>query len=68
MVEPDYYAVYVQRAAKGYGCFLLNVLAKGKSDAMRIARAHGHNLPRWSYAVHIGKTGYYAALRKAFRA
>lgn len=65
--EPDYFAVYVQRAAKARGSFLLNVLARGKADALRIARNHGHQLPRWSYAVHIGKEGYFAALRSAFR-
>ncbi|MFT4175036.1 MAG: hypothetical protein QM627_00125 [Luteolibacter sp.] len=68
MVESDYYAVYVQRAAKARGRFLLHVHAKGKSDALRIARAHGHKLPRWSYAVHVGKAGYYAALRAVFPA
>lgn len=67
-IEPDYYAVYVQRSSKARGSFLLNVLAKGKADALRIARAHGHKLPRWSYASHIGKRGYYAALRSVFPA
>ena len=68
MVESDYYAVYVQRDAKSRGNFLLHVFAKGKADAMRISKAHGHKLPRWSYAVHVGKSGYYAALREAFSA
>jgi hypothetical protein len=67
-IEPDYFAVYVQRSAKARGSFLLNVLARGKADALRIARNHGHKLPRWSYATHIGKAGYYAALRAVFRA
>jgi len=67
MAAPDYYAVYCKRGPKDRGGFLTNVLAKGQADALRIARAHGHKLPRWSYAVHIGKDGYYAALRHAFR-
>lgn len=67
-IERDYFAVYVQRAAKARGSFLLHVHAKGRFDALRIARQHGHKLPRWSYAVRIGKEGYYAALRQAFRA
>jgi len=66
-IEPDYFAVYCQRGPKVRAGFLTNVLAKGKTDALRIARAHGHKLPRWSYAVHIGKRGYYDALRQAFR-
>jgi hypothetical protein len=59
----DYYAVYVQRTAKASGRFLLHVHAKSKADALRIARAHGHQLPRWSYARHVGRAGYFAALR-----
>ena len=67
-VESDYFAVYVQTSAKAHPKFLLHAHAKGKSDAMRIARQHGHNLPRWSFAVRVGKSGYFAALRKAFGA
>jgi len=67
-VQSDYFAVYVQRSAKDRGNFLLHVHAKSKADALRIARAHGHTLPRWSYAVRIGKSGYFDALRRAFRA
>ena len=68
MEKSDYFAVYVKRSAKDRGSFLLNVLAKGKSDALRIARQHGHKLPRWSYAVHIGRDGYFNSLRRAFPA
>ena len=65
-IPNDYYSVYVKRKPKDRGNFLCNVLAKSTSDAMRIARAHGHTLPRGSYSVRIGKEGYYAALRYAF--
>lgn len=63
---PDYFAVYSQKAPKAHPLFLCHVQARGKKDALRIARAHGLTIPRWSYAVRIGKQGYYAALAKAF--
>lgn len=65
--ESDYYAVHVRRNPKNRGNFLLHVHAKDKPDALRITRAHGHKLPNGSYAVHVGKEGYHAALRHAFR-
>jgi len=64
----DYYAVYVCRSAKAGGRFLMHAYAKSKRDALRIARDQGHQLPRWSYAQLVGKTGYFAALQWAFRA
>jgi hypothetical protein len=66
MVGADYYAVYVKRSAKLKGNFLLHAHAKSEGDALRIARAHGHQLPRWSYAVRVGREGYFPALRQAF--
>ena len=62
----DYYAVYVKRDPKDRGNFLTNVMAKGAKDAIRIARDHGHKLPRWSFALHIGREGYFRALASAF--
>jgi hypothetical protein len=65
MPAPDYYAVNV---ASGKRCYslLCNVLAESEKDAMRIARNHGFKLPRGSFARHIGRQGYFAALRLAF--
>lgn len=65
--EADYYAVYVQRGPKARANFLLHVnTTGGKAKALKIARDQGHKLPRWSYAVRVGKEGYYKALRQSF--
>lgn len=66
MVKTDYFAVYVKRSPKSQANFLVNVQSKSASDALRIARDHGHKIPRGSYAVRIGKEGYFSALRRAF--
>jgi len=66
---PDYYAVYVQRGPKDRPNFLLHVCTiGGKAKALKIARDQGHKLPRWSFAVRVGKEGYYEAIKKAFSA
>jgi hypothetical protein len=65
----DYFAVYVQRGPKARANFLCHVHTRGgRFNALRVARNHGHKLPRWSYAARVGKDGYFAALAKAFSA
>lgn len=68
-VEPDYYAVYIRRGPKDQGRFLSHVYtSRGKQGALNAVRREGHKLPRWSYAVRIGKEGYYSSLRREFLA
>ena len=66
--QPDYYAVYIKRGPKARASFLTHVCTRGGRDrALRVARQEGHKLPRWSYAVRVGKEGYFAALRQSFQ-
>ena len=56
--ERDYFAVYSK-----LGRHVCNVLAVGRTDAVRIARAHG--LASARKGVLIGRDGYCEALRRA---
>ena len=66
----DYYAIYRRLPGKGRPKiartnFLCNVTARDKDHALKIARACGFS-GRAIYAIHIGREGYFAALRSAF--
>ena len=67
--ERDYYAVYRRENGRpnSPSTFVANVFAKDRSAALRTARSHGLSINRHSYAIHIGREGYFAALRRAFR-
>lgn len=60
-MSEDYHAVY---GPKGFKC---HVFARDKAHALKIARDQGLTLPRGSYARHIGRSGYYAALASVFK-
>lgn len=62
----DYYAVYDRKNAKAAGSFLCHAHAHDRTHALRIARSNGMRPSRWAYAIHIGKAGYYASLKRAF--
>ncbi len=64
----DYFAVYAVRGKgkRAKSSFLCNVLARGKADAMKVARGIGLDLPRSSYAHYIGIEGYRDSLSRAF--
>lgn len=59
----DYWAVYAKTSEKDkHPRFVSNVMAKTAADAVRIARDHGMTVPRCSFAVRIGLSGYQKAL------
>lgn len=60
-----YFSIYTVRAKKDRGTHLCNVFAKDKTHAMKIARTNGFTLPRGSYAVEIGRDGYFRRLAQA---
>jgi len=65
MTGHDYFAVMLPPASRdGRARFLCNVLARDKNHAMKTARSHGFRLPRGAHAIHIGRDGYFAALRR----
>ena len=61
----DYYAVMVRRARGAQPVQICNVLCKDRHSALRAAKAHGFHIPRHAYAVRIGRSGYYQALKRA---
>jgi len=64
----DYFAVYAVRGKgkRAKSSFLCNVLARGKADAIKVARGIGLDLPRSSYALYLGVEGYRDSLSRAF--
>lgn len=64
----DYFAVYAVRGKgkKSKSSFLCNVFARGKADAIKVARGIGLDLPRSSYALYLGVEGYRDSLSRAF--
>jgi hypothetical protein len=64
--RPDYFAVYVKKDRKERPRFLVNVLARDRREALKVARAHGLTVPRLSSAHYIGRDGYFASLRAVF--
>jgi len=63
----DYYAIYNRKTAKSSGSFYCNVFARDRTHALKIARNNGFRPTRHAYAIHIGRTGYFASLRRAFK-
>lgn len=63
----DYFAVHNPQTKGRWDTFVANVRARSKKEALTAARGHGLKLERGATATRIGKEGYFAALKKAFR-
>jgi hypothetical protein len=61
-----YFSVYVRATKKGRSKFLCHTVAADERSALKTARKHGLSVGRGSYAVKIGRDGYYASMRVAF--